>query len=554
LSLIENASLRRRVELLLLAGLCALFFFSHLNGFGLTGSDEPRYAQVAREMCERGDWVTPYLYGQPWLEKPIGYYWAAMTSYKLFGVSDLAARLPVALCAALMVFALYGILRRVRPNEALDGGLAVASSALIFGFARGASTDMMLAAPFAIAMLSWFAWSELNEKRWLILGWAMLGAATLAKGPVAPFLATLILLAYCAARREWSKFGRSFNLTAMLVFLAVTLPWYVLVQLRTPQFFDVFILHHNLGRFASNEFRHKQPFFFYLPVLLAGAAPWTVLLVGALIRECGKLRAKLKQTSDEIAGTSGYGLFLLLWTALPVLFFSISQAKLPGYILPSMPAAALLAVRYAVGRREAGKALPQWLAIAQAALMAVFAAAVFFSPAWILKAPAPQMAKTLGAVAGAATLTFCYQAMRRWQWAGLRYAVLGPWILIVAMALNLDAPLLDRQTSRPAAQAIASLPTTEQQLPLYTMHVKRDYAFGLSFYLNHPTHAYEGLEISPGVRVERPRVPNVEHMLVTRQSSMADAQALFTPDAWTIETAASLDAEKLVILHIKPRP
>src|SRR6202045_1446812 len=160
---------RTRTDALLLAGFCAFLFFYGLGQFGLIGADEPRYAQVAREMLQRHDCITPVLYGKPWLEKPPLYYWQAMLSYSIFGVSDWAARLPSGLDASLMVLAIYAFLRRFRPGFQLDGALMTASAAGVIGFARAASMDMPLAAMFTIALLAWYAWYESASKYFLSL-------------------------------------------------------------------------------------------------------------------------------------------------------------------------------------------------------------------------------------------------------------------------------------------------------------------------------------------------------------------------------------------------
>src|SRR5258708_22461486 len=136
----------RILDWVLLAAFCAFFFFWGLASFGLIGADEPRYAQVAREMLARNDWVTPVLGGSPWLEKPPLYYWQAMLAYQLFGVSDWAARLPSAVDAFLLVFAVYWFLRRFRPGFALDGALMLASSAGIFLFSLAPSIGLPLPA------------------------------------------------------------------------------------------------------------------------------------------------------------------------------------------------------------------------------------------------------------------------------------------------------------------------------------------------------------------------------------------------------------------------
>ena len=177
-------------DLTILTGFCAFLFFFGAGKIGLLGADEPRYAQIAREMLARHDWVTPMLHGQPWLEKPVLYYWQAMCSYLVFGVSDWSARLPSAFDASAMIAAVYFFMRRCARNisrfpspvsgdqgsaletgnrkletgTALDAALITASCALVLGFAHAASTDMPLAASFTIGMLAWIAWWQ-DSKR-----------------------------------------------------------------------------------------------------------------------------------------------------------------------------------------------------------------------------------------------------------------------------------------------------------------------------------------------------------------------------------------------------
>src|ERR1700756_5195560 len=182
-------TMRTRTDVLLMAGFCAFLFFYGLGQFGLLGAEEPHYAQVAREMLERHDWITPTLGGRPWLEKPPPYYWQAMLAFSLFGVSDVTARVPAAVDATLLVIAVYLFFRRFRRGVEVDAALITASCAGVIGYARAASMDMTLAEMFTLGMLAWWAWREGGKRIYLALFYVFMALGMLAKGPVAPFLA-----------------------------------------------------------------------------------------------------------------------------------------------------------------------------------------------------------------------------------------------------------------------------------------------------------------------------------------------------------------------------
>src|SRR5436190_16637888 len=194
---------RTRTDILLLAGFCAFLFFYGLGALGLIGADEPRYAQVAREMLARHDWITPTLGGTAWLEKPPLYYWQAIIAYRMFGVSDWAARLPSAFDATLLVLTAYWLLRRLRRGIEVDVALILATCAGMVGYARAASMDLVLAATFSMAMVAWFAWHENSDRKYLAAFYFLLALAVLAKGPVAPFLAALIVAIFAAAQKSF---------------------------------------------------------------------------------------------------------------------------------------------------------------------------------------------------------------------------------------------------------------------------------------------------------------------------------------------------------------
>src|ERR1700720_828555 len=272
---------RTRTDTLLIAGFCAFLFFYGTGQFGLIGADEPRYAQVAREMLERHDRITPVLGGHAWLEKPPLYYWQAMLAYDVFGVSDVAARVPAGFDATLLVIAVYLFFRKFRRGVEVDAALITASCAGVIGYARAASMDIALAAAFSIGLMAWWAWRESGKRIYLALFYGFTALGMLAKGPVAPFLAAAVIMLFALAVRQSRLVLRTFWLPGILLFCAIALPWYFAVQIRNPQFFREFILEHNLARFSSDLYHHRQPFWYYIPVTAIAFVPWTVFVVAA---------------------------------------------------------------------------------------------------------------------------------------------------------------------------------------------------------------------------------------------------------------------------------
>lgn len=315
-----------------LAGLFLLYFFG-LTRTGLVGPDEPRYAAIGRAMAATGDWITPRLWGQPWFEKPALLYWMTAAGFKAGLGPDLAPRLPVALVSVAFLIYFFVALRREFGDRAAWFSTAIlATSAGWLVYGHVAVTDLPMSAAFAAAMLTLLTHPG-GSKSSLAAG-ALLGVAVLAKGlvPLVLFIPAL-----------WFLRQRMRDLTLTLAAAAViAAPWYLLVTLRNgAAFLDDFFWKQQFGRFLTSELQHGQPWWFYVPVLLLSLFPWTPLI--ALLISARQFRDRRTH-------------FLLAWFVWGFVFFSASRNKLPGYLLPLLPAlAALLGIATAEARARAPK-------------------------------------------------------------------------------------------------------------------------------------------------------------------------------------------------------
>jgi 4-amino-4-deoxy-L-arabinose transferase-like glycosyltransferase len=507
---------------------------------GLVGADEPRYAQIAREMlaahdqacdavhanlvprsfhkvdlenslhCLLSGTVTPILFGQPWLEKPALYYWRAMGFFREFGVSDWSARLPSTSGAGFLILLIFLHMRRFRPGGHLDAALITISSIAIFAFSRGASTDMQLAAPFCIGMLGWYAWYETGKKFWLFDLYFFGAAATLAKGPVAPFLALAIIFLFIALRREWSLFRRTIWIPGVILYLVMVLPWYIAVQRRNPTFFQFFFLEHNIQRFATDRYQHHQRVYYYLIVLILGLIPWTALALRALVdavqisfAEWKVRRKPLPYLGHSRAGDA-FPEFLVLWTLFPIFFFSFSGSKLPGYILPSIPPLTILTGDYLYRTRRTG--LKPWLLWTHAAVCAIMVFVLTLAPQHMqnntLVPPTPWL--VIAGFFAFLTLVVVALVIRRFGISQVRNITLVPVCAMLIFLLGFHGRELDlNYSARPLAREIERQSPEIKTVALFG--VRRDIEYGLSFYRNQPMLHYDNAEEG---------VPAGEHILV----------------------------------------
>ena len=316
----------------ILGGIClatALYFtyFFHLTALGIAGTDEPRYAAIGRDMARSGDWITPRLFGVGWFEKPALIYWMTAVGFKLGLSQDMAPRLPVAiLSVAFLLFYYWALRREFGAQAALYSSLLLGTSAFWIGLSHAAVPDLPLAALFSAAILLALPWIRRGDATNLPWAAALIGLAVLAKA-----LVPMVLLAPAL----W--FGRKHVLDVLkprvlFTFLVVALPWYAACYARNGMpFIQTLFIEHQYGRFTSDALQHVQSMWFYWGVLPGAVFPWIFLL---------PLVARPSLYKDVRAQ------FLLATFVFGFVFFSAAPNKLPGYILPLLPALfALIGIR-----------------------------------------------------------------------------------------------------------------------------------------------------------------------------------------------------------------
>jgi 4-amino-4-deoxy-L-arabinose transferase-like glycosyltransferase len=345
--------------------------------FGLTipllGPDEPRYAQIAREMLDRHDWITPTLGGFTWFEKPALLYWLEAASYKIFGVSEFAARFGSAifgLGTTLTLWLLGTSLRSQSQRTTVDDQrtgsefakwlvMIAASTIGIIVFARGASFDIILTLPMTAALVSFFI-ADRSERffapYYLPLGffYFFIGVALLAKGLVGIVFPIAIVGFYFVISRRFPTKEFIFSLFwGTIIWLGVASIWYLPVYWRHGyQFIDEFFIQHHFQRFTSNKYQHPQPFYFFFWVLPLMTIPWLPFFLASIWNSLQTLldrRGTETRREESILFFSPLRLFAIAWIAVPLVFFSFSGSKLPGYILPSVPATIILTAQFVSG-------------------------------------------------------------------------------------------------------------------------------------------------------------------------------------------------------------
>ena len=333
---IRQSNILNPVSILILVVVYALLWFGTLNYRHLIPSDEGRYAEIAREMLVTGDWVTPRYNGYKYFEKPPLQIWATASAFNIFGVGDWQARLWTALTGFLtIVFIGFTGARIYSSRAGWLAAVALASSPMWVIGGHINSLDMGLSAFLVAALCSLLlaqtSSNKTHSRNWMWACWAFMALATLSKGIIGVAIPGMVFAVYSITAWNWKIWKRLHIISGSILFLAITAPWFVLIAQRNPEFLEFFFIHEHLQRFTQTAHSRTGPIYFFLPLLLLGFLPWIAQVPGAIA-----------QTWRERNREFSSGWLLTCWFVVILGFFSISQSKLPGYIIPLFPALALI--------------------------------------------------------------------------------------------------------------------------------------------------------------------------------------------------------------------
>jgi 4-amino-4-deoxy-L-arabinose transferase-like glycosyltransferase len=468
-----GSGLRDRWLYIGLAALLSFVWLATLSSRPLFNPDEGRYAEIPREMLSDGDWVVPHLNGLAYIEKPPLQYWAIAVTYRLFGVNEFSARLYTAL-AALASIALAGFLAaRFFGIEAGWRAAAILSGMFMFVVLGQLMTLDMSLTFWMTASLAGFLLAqraEPGQRRWMLLAWVAAAFGVLTKGLVAAAIPTAVLVIYSLWSRDFAPWRRLQPALGLPLFLLITVPWHWLAALRLDDFLQFFFVHEHFARYLTPIADRQEPWWFFGWVFLAGTVPWTVPALRIVASGWSGTAPR-----DQFRPT----LFLWIWVIFVCVFFSLSDSKLMPYILPAVPALAVLIAALPVATLRRDFLVTSILTTAAALALGV---ASFRLPALIpasggspyfllLAKPAREVAAVL-LVSG---LFVWVQGAREVTRSGV---VLGVgWslaVLLLIRAASVVAPIYS------GIDLASALPAAERNAPLYSL---RTYDQSLTFYL-----------------------------------------------------------------------
>ena len=499
--------------------LIAVVWLGALGLRGLFSPDEGRYAEIPREMLASGDWVTPRMNGLKYFEKPPLQYWATAAAYALFGENEWSARLWPALAGlAAALAAAWSAARVFSPRAGLVAGVVLASSWAYVLAGQYLTLDMSLTGLLGVALALFVAAQHDGadarlRRRAMLCAWACVALALLTKGLVALVLPGFAVVAYVVVQRDPRLLLRLHLGGGLLVMLALTLPWFALVQSRNPEFFQFFFIEEHFRRFTVPGHNRPGPWWYFIPVGVLGMLPWTVAALVAMGRAAKPGAAP--SAPDARAKPFHPERFLLAWALAIFVFFSISRSKLPAYVLPAFPALAMLAgLELARGGRRVQYACAASMLLVGVALLALLPQLQgwrkFGAVASELDAADNWLWAAAGVVAaGGAAMAWAARAGRSGAvLAGAAASSLMAWLLAfgfmhrVADGYSAQRLVQDRMGVGAAQRPFAP------EVPFYSVGV---FDHGMPFYLGRTLTMVEYMgELAPGIAAEPSKfVPSI---------------------------------------------
>jgi 4-amino-4-deoxy-L-arabinose transferase-like glycosyltransferase len=414
---------RRACHYLLLGLVWALVCLPNLGGPGLWDIDEGNNTDCGREMLQSGNYTIPTFNYQLRTDKPALLYWCQVLAFRVFGINEFAARLPSALAALVAVLATWEIGRQTYGRGVgLLAGLILVSAPLFCAAGHFANPDALLCVCTTLTLLVFWHDYRRGGQGWLPLTGVTTGLALLAKGPVGLVLPVAVCVAFLLWRGEWRRILDRRLLWASLLFVLAAAPWYIHVSLETKgQWLYQFLKRHHADRALTPLENHGGPYLYYLPILILGLAPWSIFLGGAVWNAVSVLRRPGPTGNPGEEDPRAAVQFLGCWFAVYFLAFSLVQTKLPNYILPLYPPAALLLAYFLDRWRRGLFETPGWLTHASLVCLALFGVGV-----------AAGLALAGGVIPLAIAKGRVLPGVEAWAWLGgilLAGAVAGWWCL-----------------------------------------------------------------------------------------------------------------------------
>lgn len=497
----------------------AIAFLWNLGSIGLVDETEPLFAEAARQMTVTGDWITPYFNQATRFDKPPLIYWLIAIGYKLIGVNEWAVRLPSALSASALCclgfytlrhfgFSIYNNNSQTSSSYTLPsltnnfqrwlaafiGSALIALNPETIAWGRIGVSDMLLTSCMCSALLAFFIGYATTEEGtqsafaqkfflspWYLAFYVLVALAILAKGPVGIVLPVLIIGSFLLyVGNFWSVVREMRPLIGSVIVLAIALPWFILVTLANGQvYIETFFGYHNIERFTSVVNRHWAPWYFYFIVVAIGFAPWSIYLPLA----SASLKPWKRSLWQNLPRSNHLGLFALFWFVTIFVFFTIAVTKLPSYVLPLMPAAALLvallfsshfSVKYGIVNKECKNSLllsaSGWVNVG---LFSALAVGLFFSYRWVGKIKDPTMPNltetirnsglpTVGglilALAAISISVILVQRKAHWLWG----VNLVAFVVFFIFAIQPAAFLMDSQRQMPLRELAQTVVQVKQ--------------------------------------------------------------------------------------------